>query len=240
MTKKFRHIVASGCSQTSDGIGGTPPRQDHVGSCSFVNGADSASPVSWVSHMAVNYQVSSLCNTAAAAHGNILIHDTIIDTLERYQYNSDDTLVLFNLSWITRLDIPCGFDHFDRSNEIFWKSDFLPYSYLKQQSRTLQQFYEHIGKQQVKQTSVRSILNLFHYLENRGFTYRFVLASDDVWEQSYDKQILSTHQCQYVPINEYKGMREFARGSGLSHDGNHPNADGHRVVAQLVMQSLQK
>lgn len=237
--QSIKHIVAGGCSQSVDGIGGIPPIPGlSNGGCSFTNADTKSVPGSWISYVAQELNVDSLCNTAANSHGNILISNCLIDVLTKYAYPSQETLVLFNLTWLTRLDIPCAFDHFDRSCYIPWDQSILPHTYLGQSSRTLLGFYEHIGKQQVIDQSRRAVFSLFDFLRNQGFCYRFVLASDDIFGDASWQTFLMHHQDSLVRLGSQIGVKNFVHHHGLTRDKMHPTQEGHARIARIVLDSL--
>ena len=239
MPGSIKHIVAGGCSQSADGIGGVPPNPSNItGGCSFTNADQIRSPASWVSCLARDLDVDSLCNTAAHSHGNTLMSNSIIDVLTKYPYSNQDTLVLFNLTFISRLDIACDFDHFDRSNNVPWDHTVLPHTYLKQKSQTLQKFYEHIGLPQVKVQSQRAIASLFDFLQRRKFCYRFLLADTAIFDDVDWQTFLASNQENLVQLGSQVGIRNFILHHDLTIDKTHPTLQGHTRIAKIVLDSL--
>jgi hypothetical protein len=236
----IKHILASGCSLSQNGIGGVPPTKLSSGGCSFNNGADSSDPASWVGFVAKSLNVSSLVNTAASGHGNILIANSIIEMLTRYQYDYKTTLVLFNITWPSRLDIPCDFDHPDHSKHIPWTCNLIPYTYLKMDSTPAQYCYKHMGAEQVEQISCLSLINLFNFLENNQFNYRFVVAKDFSNFKTFDSVIKSRKENLIVLDNKSPGVVEFVTDNNLKIDSIHPTVEGHRIISKIILNHIQE
>lgn len=239
---RYQYIVASGCSQTQNGpgTGGTPPSHDNLkGGCSYIDQGQGIveSPVSWVSHVAQHLKVSSLVNMAAAGHGNQFVAGTIIDLLTRYPYHPRHTLVLFNITFPHRLDIPCDFRHPDRSTSVPWNSTLLPYTYLSMRSRLQRKFHAHQGNEQVKNSSRLAMVNLFNYLENRGFDFRFTLCMDFT-RDAILAPVIEKYQQYLVSLEDGIGIREFVVARNLTHDACHPTVEGHKHIADKVIQHL--
>lgn len=235
----IKHIVAGGCSQTQDGLGGIPPNALTSGGCSFIAHNDyvSAEPQSWVSFVAQKLAVESLVNTAASSHGNQLITNSIIEVLTRFPYDPKTTLVLFNVTWPTRLDVPCDFDHPDRSKFIPWSKDLIPYTYLATDSKPAKHCYKHIGSEQVEQMNYLALRNLFNFLENNQFNYKFILAKN-FSDYPALSSIINSRQQLIKLEQDNVGIVEFVTARGLNRDIIHPTVAGHEVISNTVLNSL--
>jgi hypothetical protein len=237
----IKHILSGGCSQTQDGIGGVPPTHFSNGGCSFKwdNELKCSDPKSWVSFVAQDLNVDSLINTASSSHGNQLISNSIIEMLTRYQYNPGETLILFNITWPTRLDIPCDFDHPDRSKFVPWTQDLIPYTYLDNKSKPVQHCYKHMGADQVEQMNCISLINLFNFLENNNFlNYKFILAKD-FSEHKNLSAIIKSRQQNFIPLDTInQGIVEFVTANNLNRDIIHPSVEGHKIISNIVIDFL--
>lgn len=236
----IKHLVAGGCSQTSDGIGGVPPSAiSPEGGCSFVEqqGVTPAIPNSWASFVAKNLNVSSFVNLATGGHGNEMIASTMIDLLSRYEYDPASTLILFNVTHAHRLDIPCDFLHPDKSPFVPWTKELLPYSYLDIDCKIQKKIHENIGNEQVKEMTKLRLISLFNFLENQKFKYKFLFGDD--FSNSYALNFLMCNPNR-IDLEQYNNIREFALGNKVNKDSTHPNQLGHQMIANLVLQELSK
>jgi hypothetical protein len=237
-----KHILAGGCSQTQDGIGGVPPGNLSNGGCSFVsdNEAVCNDPQSWVGFVAQKLKVNSLVNTAASSHGNQLIANSIVEMLTRYQYDPAITLVLFNITWPSRLDIPCDFDHPDRSKFVPWNKSLIPYSYLTVDSKITHYLYKHMGADQVEQMNCIALINLFNFLENNLYNYRFVLAKDFSDYTTFNS-IIKSKQKNFISLNNKNpGITEFVTANNLNKDIIHPTTAGHEAISNIVIDHIKE
>lgn len=238
---RFRHIVASGCSQSQNGpgAGGMPPTVENPrGGCSF-SGPDCGAiePVSWVGQVAKQLEVSSLFNMAAAGHGNQFVRSTIIDLLERYPYPPRHTLVLFNVTYSHRLDVPCDFRHPDRSTSVPWTPDVLPYTWIDMRASVQHRFHEHIGNDQVKIMSAQALSTLFAWLERHGYEYRFLLGFN-LFRDPVLCPVLERNRSRLIELDQHVGIKEFAIANDATHDACHPTPRGHAMIADRVLNSI--
>jgi len=174
---------------------------------------------------------------AAAGHGNQFVQQTIVDLLERYPYHPGNTLVLFNVTFSHRLDIPCDFRHPDRSTSVPWTADLLPYTYLSMRSKLQHSFHQHWGNSQVKHSSSLALSCLFSYLEHRKFHYRFTMAMNHLADPAV-ASVLEQYREHLVMLGPYAGIREFVVDNGLTMDACHPTVEGHALIAREVMDTL--
>jgi hypothetical protein len=235
-------ILAGGCSQTQDGISGVPPGLLSSGGCSFVSndGSVCSDPQSWVGFVAKELDVDSLVNTAASSHGNQLTANSIIEMLSRYHYNPKTTLVLFNITWPSRLDVPCDFDHPDRSKFIPWASNLIPYTYLSTDSKAAHHCYKHMGGEQVERMNSLALINLFNFLENNQFNYRFLLAKDFSEYKTF-YSIIQTRKKNLISLDsDNAGIVEFVTANKLNRDIIHPTVEGHRIIGNIVIDRIKE
>ena len=233
----IKHIVASGCSQTADGVGGCPPTIDSDGGCSVIDRGDGsyADPASWVGFVSKYLKVNSLVNLAASSQGNIYITHTLIDFLSRYHYSPEQTLVLFNISEPLRLDILCARDHHDAQSHPSY-GDLLQYSWLKTGSRTHKNFVKNIGFDQISLMSRVSLISLFCFLEKKGYRYLFVTMNDYCGD-AYIGDIISANDNR-IDLSPGSGIVEFARSKKLLKDQIHPTVHGQVLIAKQVLQEI--
>ena len=234
----IKNIVASGCSQTADGIGGAPWSAVGNGGCSFVDRGDGtqADPASWVSFLAQQMRVQSLINLAAESHGNQYVSHTIMDFLSRRPYPQSETLVLFNITEALRIDTPCAFDHPDRCGWVPYSADLVPYSWLSNRSRLQDSFRKNIGFEQIGQISRLALISLISFLEHRRYRYLFVTMADYV-QDPYLGDVVAADPNRVV-LDPGPGMIELGRGLDLMKDDVHPTIQGQEIIAQQVLKVI--
>lgn len=238
----IRHIVASGCSFTADGVGGIPPNQDHPdGACSFTAyaGIESAEPQSWIGLVAQALQATSLVNVAASGHGNVMVAMNLINVLSRFKYDASDTLILFNITDPARLDLVCDWNHAQASKHVTWPSAVLPYSFFDPGSDFLRSVRHEMGPEHIEMHSSSCLQGLLGWLSSRGYQFAFLTMRDytdcePLWS------VIQCWQDQHIKLMESKGMMEFVQHHGQvrSQQDPHPTLQGHRLIAQQVLHRL--
>lgn len=230
-----KHIVASGCSYTADGTGGVPPSHIHPdGGCSFIHADPPAQPNTWAGFVAQTLGVNSFINLAAGSHGNALISQTLIWALTHFDYSPKDTVVLFNISESMRLDIPCEWQHPDRSRFVDWPSDLIPYTYLDRSYHSHNTVFKHMGMDQVGRMSNYHLVSLFSFLESKGFRYNFVTMKNFT-KDSFIGDTIRQYQHRMIKTDPL-GFWEWSASRGqLASDGAHPNRDAHQAMAGLFL-----
>lgn len=236
------HIVSSGCSFTQDGIGGVPPDYRHpFGGCSFVDSGDyiPSTPRAWASILAKKTQCQSLVNFASSSHGNILISMTLIEALTRYsEYSSENTLVIFNLTDLGRLDIPCSYSHPDRTSDAPWNNTILPFTFLSNKSKIYSTIAKNIGVEQIEIMSEHAILALLNFLEQRKFNYRFMIMQE-YSKNSNMEGIIDKHRHSLVELPGGSMVNYCIMNKAtISKTDMHPNLKGHEMLADIVYNTL--
>lgn len=233
---KIKHIVAGGCSFTADGIGGMPPRADHPGACSFLHGAE---PRTWVGHVARDLEVTSLVNVAAGSHGNMVTRQAISHVLQNNAYDPQDTMVLLNITETVRLDAVCDWYQGNQSKWIPWESDLVPWTYFSRDSMDVLKHVKSMDIDTIQLVSSIFIKHLFEDLTSQGYQFRYLLMKD-IAKDAGLAAVLAPYQHNQIRLPGRPDMWGFCREYGyLDTDGFHPDADGHRVMAQQVLNQIQ-
>jgi hypothetical protein len=234
----IKHIVAGGCSFTSNGIGGVPPTPDNPeGGCSFV-GETANTPGSWPGYIAQQLNVSSLINLAASGHGNFLTANNILTLLQSFSYHSKDTLVLFNITDPGRFDLMCDFEQPNKSKFCDWHSDILPFSYVDRNSNILEPIVKLVGLDQVELITSTALLGMMSFLEQNNFTFRFLTMSE-YSTPKYLAPVIQRYKHNMVDLFPGTGMQQYVSMLNLNTiDGFHPDLNGHRAIADCVIESL--
>lgn len=237
----IRHLVAAGCSFSSNGPGGCPPTRDNpAGGCSYIPDPDYTvvEPMSWVGFLAQLLNVSSLVNVASASHGNILVANNIMSLLQRFSYSILDTLIVFNISDPGRLDIPCDYNDPGKSKYCDWDKSILPFSYLNYDHKQVSQTKKYMGLEQVEEFTTNSLLGMMSFLKTNGYQFRFMTMGD--YSQHINlKNVLAQFQEHIVTLTPGNCMETFVDQLGLNLDDSyHPDVAGHKMLADKVLESL--
>jgi hypothetical protein len=228
---KLKNIVVSGCSYSADAIGGLPPTKDYSGGNSFREDPDytTSVPTTWASFLAKKINPDSFVNLATSAHGNYLISKTLIDMLEKFNYSPKNTLVVFNISQMARMDVVCKYN--TENDYIPWTQDILNYSFLKPKtskwSKVMHDYEDDITGL-ITYNTVK-LNELFEYLNTNKYPFVFTTLADYT-----ELPVIQKYKEHYVQLPG-NGMYEYAVSMGLlADDGFHPNVEGHYQISNVA------
>lgn len=238
--RKFKNLLISGSSFSANAISGAPPTDSHDGGCSFIdNGRGSHNePESWAGMLSQQLEVTSLVNVAAAGHGNFYISNSILEMLSRYNYNPDDTLILFNVTYLHRYDIACPFNHPDSSDQVPWSAKLIPYTYINVNSSLQKSFVKNISIEVVEQLSVNALRYLFNFLENRKFTFYFLL-DDNHTDHPLFQTLLEDFSKNWIKFSPGISMQHYCK-SFDNFSNSHPTIEGYEKISYYVYDYLSK
>lgn len=240
--KQYKNLIAAGCSFSANGIGGVPPTKQSAGGCSFIDAGDNNTPLtpwSWVGFLAQQLNVTSLVNVACGGHGNILTANSILEVLNKFNYDPTDTLIVFNLTEPVRLDIPCDTTSSLRSNVIPWTDDVIDHSYMSR-IETIK-LTKAIGIDAVEKFTSNIVELLFDMLEHRKFEFYFLMMTDYT-QHSYLGSIIDKYKTRLITIDPGTGMMEFCQltNNYISKLDKHPNITGHKLIADTVYKHIKE
>jgi len=225
---KFKNILAGGCSFSQDGIGGHPPTSTSLGGNSFRTDVDyqASVPRSWTSMLAQQFDPDSFTNVAVSANGLVATCTTICDMLDKFAYSPKNTLVIFNVTRLARLDIKVDFNN-DNDYEP-WTQDILDYSFLKCNT---QRWKEHLVNTTIKQIETQSEIHLsklFEYLDMHQYPFVFTLL-----DNISNLPIIQKYKAHLVPL-AHIGMFEFCSTIGELDNSQHPSVVGYSQIAEAA------
>lgn len=231
-TVKIKNLIVGGCSFTANGLGGSPPTKSSGGGNSYNHGA--LSPWSWAGHLSRMLDVESLVNVAAAGHGNILTANAMMTLINSFNYNTDDTLIVFNLTDPARLDIICDFDCADADPWISWTKDIIPYTFLNRDRN----FMRISNVDKIERLTTATTELLFDFLEHKGFSYYFMTMNDVT--QTPLNDLVEKHKARFIPLSPGKTMMNFCKltDNTVSKSDFHPSENGHKMIAEQVYNSI--
>jgi hypothetical protein len=240
--KRYKNLIAGGCSFTSNGIGGVPPTSISEGGCSFIDGGSDYpvwTPGSWAGFLAQKLNVTSLVNVACGGHGNILTANSILEVLNKFNYDPADTLIVFNLTDPARLDIPCDTTSLVRSNNILWTEDVIDHLYMSRPETI--KLTKTIGIDAVEKFTSNIVELLFNMLEHRKFEFYFLMMNDYT-RHPYLGSIIDKYKTRLITIDPGTGMLEFCQltNNYISKLDQHPNITGHKLIADTVYKHIKE
>jgi hypothetical protein len=240
---RFKNLLVSGCSFTQDGIGGSPPTNNLPGGCSFIDDDAyvAAQPKSWASFLAKKLKVTSMMNTATSNHGNILIANSILECINRFSYNPEETLVVVGLTEPWRLDLPCSYEHPDADcGYIPWDQTLIPYSYLDRRKKLVIQFEKNIEFTQIEYFTSNAVEFLFNFLENKKIAFYFLIMNN--CQQTRLQSVIDKFQNHFIKLSPGSSMLEYCQltNSQISKDDYHPNFEAHKKIADQVYDYIVK
>jgi hypothetical protein len=237
----LEHLIVSGSSYSSDGIGGCPPTFENEGGCSFTNGG-LAKPGSWPSFLAQKLNVKSLVNTATAGHGNTLIANSILDILNRFPYNLEKTLVVFNITHPAKLDIPCEYTHYEASHHIPWSPEIIPYSYYDRNTKLMNNIRKHMGIEQIEQATSNTLDFLFSLLKYRKINFYFLLdgvLGENYFQNRYIAPVIDRHKDRLIGLGSDATMLTYCQiNNCVGTDLTHPTIQGYQLIADQIYQFI--
>jgi hypothetical protein len=234
---KINNLITSGCSFSSGGIGGVPPNDLTNGGCSFIDGGNNPikAPISWPGFLAQQLKVTSLVNTATPGQGNILIANTLLELIKRYNYKITNTLIVFNLTDPWRLDIPCDWGDSKIQHRIPWDKNLISYAYIDQSSQYVEKMKSEMGIDVVEQYTSNTVEFLFNLLEYQQWNYCFLMMNDYL-NHKYLGSIIEKFQHKLILLDPGSSMIEFCEKTNncVSKFDNHPSLSGHKAIANIL------
>lgn len=220
----YKHLIVSGCSFSAGGVGGFP-----LEGCSYIIDPDYdvVEPNCYAGFLARKLNITSLVNTASGSHGNILVSETVLDLLDQYDYSNADTLVVFNLSEPSRLDISC--EHGPESSKwISWTKDILSYAY-----------HPRIVNPAMEQQTSAKVNELMSTLQSKRFNFYFMMM-DDYTNDEYLGPVINKFKDHLITFDPGPSMLQFASATGKTKSVTdaHPNLQAHEIFADTIYDKL--
>ncbi len=227
-------------------MGGVPPTGASQGGCSYIDNGEgyaASTPGSWAGFLAQKLNVISMINTASGGHGNILIVYTLLEILNKFHYNPEHTLIVFNLSDPARLDMPCEFNHIDADHtHILWTKNIIDHSYLKLSGRDtdkINKIVRLMGIDQVEQFTSNAVELLFTLLEHRKYNFYFMMMKNYI-NHRYLGPVIEKYKDRLINLNPGVSMYDFCQltNNYISKLDKHPNINGHKLIADAVYSNI--
>jgi len=224
-----------------------------VGGCSFSSGTSDKSlavtePLVWPSFLLSDLDPKFYYNLAIPGAGNFSVADNLVYLLESKRYiQPENSIILFNISGLDRIDTMCAVDHPDANTNFSWATDFgfgwiTEGGFLGSSLPFNGSLQKNIGFEQIQNLSCLSVVKLCCYLESRKFSYHFMLMDDDILDSpSWFFDFLSARKDRWIQFEGETSMFGFVKKKNfLAQDQFHPSANGHKLIATQVFNTIKE
>ena len=232
--KKFEKLVISGCSFSA-------------GSSDIENGT--MYPITWSHFLLPKINPNVFVNLSVHGGGNISSGFNIVYLLETKKFfTSDDTLILFNITGLDRVDTMCYNDNSYANSSFSWNKDF-GFGWITEGGFTSKlppfngMLQKNIGVDQIITTNSLSIINTITYLEANNFQYAFMLMDQHVETDAPDflRRFLNNRSKYYITFDGISNMHEYCKqNTWLKKDQFHPSHEGYSRIADFVYRHIDK
>ena len=238
--RKFEKLVISGCSFSA----GTSDIYMAV-----------SQPTTWSHFLLPKTNSEIFVNLAIPGGGNIAAGYNIVYLLEtKESFTSNDTLILFNITGLDRVDTMCYCDHPQANSSFSWNQDF-GFGWITEGGFTHGRFWrdgglpfkrllqKNMGLDQIITVNSLSIINTITYLEANNFQYAFMLMDQYIETAAPDflKRFLDNRSAHYITFDGVSNMYEYCKqNSLLGWDQFHPSREGHSAIADFVYRYIDK
>jgi hypothetical protein len=176
-------------------------------------------------------------NLAMGAGGNTAAFVNLLYFLNRYDkiYLPENTLIAFNITALTRKDRICKINDIRQSihRESVDTQKYLDLSWYPEPFDS-NECLDHVIIQ-----NACKVIESITYLENRKFSYFFMLMNDEIYTHSpiWFKTFLDARKNKsWILLDDYLSMESFSnsiRGWSIIND-SHPNLETNRVIGKKV------
>jgi hypothetical protein len=226
--KQVEKLVISGCSFSA-------------GSSDIENGI--MYPTTWSHFLLSKINPTIFVNLSISGGGNIASGYNIVYLLETKKFfTSNETLILFNITGLDRIDTLCYHDHAQSNSSFSWNKDF-GFGWITEGGFTTKMppfngmLQKNIGFEQTIIANSLAIINTVTYLEANNFQYAFMLMDQHIESNSPDflKRFLNARLDRCITFDKIKDMHTYCKENNwLSNDQFHPDKEGYNTIADFV------
>jgi hypothetical protein len=223
-----------------------------IGGCSFSAGTSDigealAQPSTWAHFLLSKIDINLYANLAIPGGGNLATSFNILNFLQKNtHFNKKNTLVIFNITGLERIDTICATDHPD-AIQYFSYSKSLNYNWINEGSfeTKMSPFYgklqKNMGYDQVKILNEYAVITLISFLENENYNFRFMYMDEEIVKESSDifQKFLLKRQSNLILFDEHLAMHEYCKQQQALHrDNQHPSVHGYQLISAKVLENL--
>lgn len=223
---KYQKLVAAGCSFTA---------------CSS---SLAQKPLSWAGMLAHSLGVDIFANLAIPGGGNTAMAHNVMHFLQtKPHFSNQNSLVVFNITGVDRIDTICESDHPDTNGCFSWYKDLGTGWITEGGFQTVKSpFYgarqKHQGYAPTCVSSVLQVISLTSYLTAKQFAWYFMIMDQGVLTNSptFFRSFLDSVQAHWIKPDGYETMLDFCQAKNLVLEDNfHPSLDGHTGLHHAVL-----
>ena len=229
-----------------------------VGGCSFTAGTSDVDyamidPVVWPSWLCHLHRPANLTNLAISGGGNTATIGGLRYAMQTQQtWSPENTLIIFNITGLERIDLICPTDHPAGDNGTPWyELGLIPFKWLisggwnRNQGNEQDRLFRSLEKnQQYDPLCVQHSLDLINFmlsLDAEGYRWYFMIMDDAlVWDPAPDflRSFLKARS-NWITFGEHLSMHSFCRSIGeLNRDKFHPSPLGHKHIADRIWSTV--
>ena len=213
--------------------------------CSFTASPSdlSETPITWAGMLAQAMGVSIFSNLAIPGGGNTAAAVSLVHFLHTKRYFSrHDTLVMFNITGLERIDTICSPDHPDANTNFSWGQD-LGFGWITEGefNTKASPFFggrqKHQGHSETIVYNTTQLISAMAYLNHNQFDWYFMIMDNNVISDAPDffKSALDQNTSRWIRPQGHASMHDFCLANNLLEKDNfHPNNHGHRALCNLV------
>ena len=222
-----------------------------VAGCSFSVGISDKEvaincPTTWSHFLLSKLNPKFFYNLAIPGSGNFAIANNLIYLLESKNHiEAKDSLIIFNISGLDRIDTMVPVDHPNANKSFSWDKDFkfgwiVEGGFLNNKNVFKGLLQKNMGFEQVQLLSCLSMVQCFSYLESRNFNYRFMLMDNNILNSPvWFTDFLNVRQDKWIQFDHAQSMHEYAKNTNLlSEDKFHPSIHAHKLIADQIFNKI--
>jgi hypothetical protein len=178
---------------------------------------------------------------------------------EHKSFAPENTLILFNITGLERIDIMVPKDHPHINDGCSWArlfdfawltsmgwfgSDHVsPIGILSGHSKPLlDSLQKNQGYEQVVLSNCLSIVNFIESLKAKRYRFCFMIMDDRILEDSpkWFRDFLEAQDASWIRFGEYLSMLSYTKSlkNHLQEDNFHPNHEGSKAIAKVAANSI--
>ena len=236
------------------------PSQHLVSGCSFSNGRSNVQDAintsgTWPDWLCRKVNPDVFSNLSVTGGGNNAIVGGLTFALATQKvWNPEDTVIIFNITGLERIDLICEKDHPEGNRSNSWYDlDLLPFKYIisggwnrPQDNKQDKLFRQLEMNQQFDPLCLQNSMTMMNFmlsLDAQQFRWYFMIMDHEhVWNNcpKFFQKFLQKRN-NWIKFGQYDTMREFCSNDNmLDADNFHPSRLGHQKIAEHVWSIIEK
>lgn len=209
---------------------------------------------SWADYIVKKTNPKFINNFALTGGGNNAICTNLSYLIESQTVASpENSLILFNITGLDRIDIITTSDHPDINTTGSWHNIF-PFAWITsggwcgessgQAKNLMSNLHKNSEYSQVVLENSLRIINFIQYLKFKKYRFYFMLMDNTILSDApkFFIEFLEAHRNNnWITFDQYDTMHELALTNNMTlYDKFHPDANGHKLIAEYVYDRIKK